>query len=430
MPTQIAVGSALAKKVYSAATFTAIQHEPGFTKLLTGASPKQGEMEAKMKGQSSADFPIVRVTDLSKGGGDTVSVDLFNILIGKPTMADQRLAGRMMSLTSSTQEIVINQYRGGADAGGKMTQQRTVYNLRSIAQAGLTNWGARLKDQLALVQLAGARGDQNSADWVVPLASDADFSSIVVNALKAPTKNRQFFANDATTHATIGANDNLKLSDLDRIMSILAESPIPMQPVKFPDDPYNWNDPIYVMFVSERVWLYLQACATQTQWRTFLQNAYERRSAGMKHPLFYGDVGFWRGLIVKPLKRYAIRFNAATAVTYDTGGADGLTYTESTSTVAGGITVDRSLIVGAQALAMVYGKHAQSDYYMDWNEEEVDHKNAIEISVAMMGGCAKVRFRVRNGADNTFVDVDHGVAVVDSYAPDPNSAAGLTLLAT
>jgi hypothetical protein len=47
-----------------------------------------------------------------------------------------------------------------------------------------------------------------------------------------------------------------------------------------------------------------------------------------------------------------------------------------------------------------------------------------------MGGCAKVRFRVRNGADNTFVDVDHGVAVVDSYAPDPNSAAGLTLLAT
>jgi hypothetical protein len=79
---------------------------------------------------------------------------------------------------------------------------------------------------------------------------------------------------------------------------------------------------------------------------------------------------------------------------------------------------------------MVYGKHAQSDYYMDWNEEEVDHKNAVEISVAMMGGCSKVRFRVRNGADNTFIDTDHGVAVIDSYAPDPQSAAGRTLLGT
>lgn len=430
MATQIPIGSALAKKLYSVALFSVVQAEPGFSKLLTGAAPTQGAAEAKMKGQTSPDYPVVRVTDLSKGSGDVVSVDLFNILIGKPVMGDQRVAGKGMSLTNSSLDIRIDQTRGMADGGGRMTQQRTQWGLRSIAQAGLANWGTRLRDQTALVHLAGARGSQTHSDWVVPLASDADFSSIMINTVKAPTKNRQFYANDATLPSDVGSNDALTLQDIDRIMSVIAESNVPLQPIKFEGDPYNWNDPTYVLFVTERQWLYLQARTGQTQWRTFLQNAYERRSAGMKHPLFYGDVGFWRGALVKPLKRYAIRFNAADVVTYDTGGADGLTYTESTATVAGGITIDRAILVGAQALGMVYGRHQSSEFFMDWNEELVDHKNAVEISCATMGGAAKIRFRVRNGADGSLVDVDHGVAVIDSYAPDPQSAAGRSLLAS
>ena len=39
-----------------------------------------------------------------------------------------------------------------------------------------------------------------------------------------------------------------------------------------------------------------------------------------------------------------------------------------------------------------------------------------------MCGSAKIRFKI-DGADTDF-----GVAVVDSYAPDPASAAGRTLL--
>jgi N4-gp56 family major capsid protein len=430
MATQIAYGSPLAKKVFSVALFAAVQAEPGFAKLLQGPAPTQGAFEAKLKGQSSPDYPVVKVTDLSKGAGDSVSVDLFNILVGKPVMGDLRLAGKMMGLTNSSMDIRIDQSRGGADAGGKMTQKRTQWNLRGVAQAGLTNWCARLRDQTALVQLAGARGSQNHADWVVPLASDTDFAAIVVNGLKAPTKIRYFAANDATGPDDIGTNDALTLQDIDRIVSVIGESNVPMQPIKFEGDPYSWDNPTYVLFVTERQWLYLQARTGQTQWRTFLQNAYERRSAGVKHPLFYGDIGFWRGMLVKPMKRYAIRFNALDSVTYDSGGADGLTYTEVQKVVTAAITVDRALIVGAQALGMVYGQNQSSEYFTDWNEELVDHKNAVEISAAMMGGAAKIRFRVRNGADGSLVDVDHGVAVVDSYAPDPQSAAGRTLLAS
>ena len=431
MATIIPYGDPLAKKVYSAALFSAVQHEPGFMNLLTGPAPGEGQFDAKLKGQTSPDYPIVRVTDLAKTAGDSISIDLFNLLIGKPVMGDQNIAGKGMSLSSSSVDVKINQYRGMADAGGKMTQKRTQYNLRNIVMAGMTNWNARLKDQLCLVHLAGARGTQNTADWVIPLAADGEFSDIVVNNILVPTKNRQFYANDATLPSDLGANDALVLQDIDRMISVLAESNVPMQPIKFKDDKNAWDDPFYTLFVSERVWLYLIARTGQTQWRTVLQNAMARLTPETKrHPLFAGDVGYWRNTFIKPLKRYAIRYLAGEAVTYDTGGADGFTYTEANANVAGGITLDRSILVGAQALGMVYGKDANSGFFVDWNEELTNHKNNVEVSTATMGGASKIRFRVKNRMDGTNIDTDHGVAVIDSYAPDPQSAAGRTLLAS
>lgn len=422
MSTTVPVGSALARKVYSVGLFSRVQTAPGFMNLLSGEMPKQGSFASKAKGQTSPDYPVVKSGDLSKGAGDTVSVDLFNILQGKPTMGDRRIAGRMMQLTYSSMDIRIDQTRGGADSGGKMTQKRTVHNLRSISMAGLQAWMQRLEDQTTLVHLAGARGTQNTADWVVPLASDADFNDIVVNTVKAPTANRHYFANDATALDNIGTNDALTFQDIERIISQLREAPITLQGIRIKGDDKAWNDPLWAMFVTERQWLYLKSRTGQTQWRTAVQNAFERKSAGVKHPLFDNyETVMWEGMLIKRMSRYAIRFATGTVVTYDTGGADGMTYTESTKTTA--VDVDRALIVGAQALAKAYGK-SRSDYFYDWSEEEVDHGNSIETVCASMGGTAKIRFKI-DGADT-----DMGVAVVDSYAPDPASAAGRTLLAS
>ena len=420
MSTNIPVGSALARKIYSVGLFTRVQHSPGFMNLISGEMPKEGSFAAKTKGQTSPDYPIVKAGDLAKGAGDTVSIDLFNILQGKPVMGDKRIEGRMMQLTYSSMDVRIDQVRGGADSGGRMTQKRTVHNLRNISLAGLQAWMQRLEDQTALVHLAGARGSQQTSDWVVPLQSDADFGEIMVNTVKAPTKNRYFAANDATTPADIGTNDALTLQDIDRIVAQLRESPVVMQSVKIKGDDRAWNDPLWVMFVTERQWLYLQSRTSQTTWRQAVQYAFERKSGGLKHPLFDAyETIMWNGVLIKRMNRYAIRFAAGDSVVTDTGGADGLTYTESTVQTAQ--PVDRAVIVGAQALAKAYGKSA-SDYFYDWSEKEVDHGNSIETVAASMTGSAKIRFKI-DGADTDF-----GVAVVDSYAPDPASAAGRTLL--
>ena len=420
MATNIPVGSALARKVYSVGLFSRVQHSPGFMNLISGEMPKEGSFAAKAKGQTSPDYPVVKAGDLAKGAGDTVSIDLFNILQGKPVMGDRRLEGRMMQLTSSSMDVLINQVRGGADSGGRMTQKRTVHNLRNISMAGLQAWMQRLEDQSCLVHLAGARGTQQTADWVVPLQTDSDFGDIMINPMRAPTKNRYFVANDATGPNDIGTNDALTLQDVDRIVAQLRESPVVMQSVKIKGDDRAWNDPLWVMFVTERQWLYLMARTGQTTWRTAVQNAFERKSSGVKHPLFDAyETIMWNGVLIKRMNRYAIRFAAGDSVVNDTGGADGGTYTESTVQTAQ--PVDRAIIVGAQALAKAYGKTA-SDYFYDWSEKEVDHGNSIETVCASMTGSAKIRFKI-DGADTDF-----GVAVVDSYAPDPASAAGRSLL--
>ena len=420
MSTNIPVGSTLARKVYSVGLFTRVQHAPGFMNLISGEMPKEGSFASKSKGQTSPDYPIVKAGDLAKGAGDTVTIDLFNILQGKPVMGDRRIAGRMMPLTYSSMDVRIDQCRGGADSGGRMTQKRTSHALRDISMAGLQAWMQRLEDQSALVHLAGARGTQLTSDWVVPLQADADFSEIMVNPVKAPTRNRYFAANDATTPADIGTNDALTLQDIDRIVAQLRESPVVMQSVRIKGDERAWNDPLWVMFVTERQWLYLQSRTSQTAWRQAVQNAFERKSGGIKHPLFDAyETIMWNGVLIKRLNRYAIRFATGDSVLMDTGGADGLTYTE--SAVQATQPVDRAIIVGAQAMAKAYGRSA-SDYFYNWSEELVDHENSVETVAASMSGSAKIRFKI-DGADTDF-----GVAVVDSYAPDPASSAGRTLL--
>lgn len=420
--TQIPTGSALARKVYGVGLFAGVQQAPGFMNMISGPMPQQGDAESKLKGQSAPGMPVVKATDLTKGAGDNISVDLFNILTGKPVMGDKRIAGRLMSLSFSSMDIKINQYRGGADPGGRMTQQRTVHNLRGIAMAGLTQWATRLEDQITLVQMAGARGSQNTADWVVPLDSDTDFNDIMVNTVVAPTFNRHFYAGDATAIDNLDTSDLLDLPTIDRVATSILESEVPMQAVQVPGDDQAWGDPLWCLFVTDRVWLYLQTRTGEKSWRQFLTNAYERKQGSKPHPLFNGKrMGMWSNILVKVLPRWAIRFATGDSVTVATSAA-----TFATETKTASVPTDRCILVGAQALGKVYGKHGASKYHYSWHEEVVDHGNAIEISAAMMGGSAKIRFAPN--VSGTATTTDHGVAVLDAYAPDPTTSAGKALL--
>lgn len=421
--TAVLAGDALARKLFSVALFAQTQRMPGFGRQLTGPSADAGQALSKIKGQSVPDMPIVRVTDLTKTAGDTISVDMFGVIGGQPIAGDQIAEGRGEKLTSSSMDISVNLLTKAVDAGGKMSQQRTLQDLRTIAMAQLTNYFARLDDQASLVHIAGARGFQVQNDWVIPLQSDtANFADVMVNTVKAPTYNRHFVAQNSSVSlvkggqqlGSIGVADVMRLEYIDALRVYLDELEYPLQPVRIADDPAAADDPMWVMYLSPRQYSSLLLQATGTQLRTFQQNAWNRASYGSKHPLFRGEVGMWNGILVRKLNR-AIRFTTGQSAQVITS-ANAATATESAQALAGAITssyaVDRGLLLGAQALGNVYGKNKSSDYFFSWLERRYNFERNMEVAGDCMGGKAKLRFAYDESGVK--VPTDHGVIVLDT----------------
>lgn len=420
--TTIPVGSALAKKHFGVAMFAVCQRANTLLRNMTGPAPKQSDAESKLKGQTSPDMPVVRVTDLAKSQGDAVSMDLFNMIGGKPLVGDVNAEGKGEKLTYTSQDARIDMLTKVVDAGGKMAQQRTVHNLRGIAMANLVGYFPRLENQQCLVHIAGARGSQQGNDWVVPAQSDPDFASIMVNSVKAPTYNRHFVVSAANLVqggaqlGSVATTDLLKLSHIDALATILDDMDLPLQPIKIADDPAAEDEPMYLLLLSPRAYQTLVQDTTSTgNIRSFQQNAWNRASYGSKHPLFRGEVGMWNKILVRKMTR-AIRF-AASETTKIVTLANRLTATETDQAVAAGLStthvVERGLLLGAQALANVYGRNQGSEYFASYAERLYNFERNYEAMGEVMNGKAKVRMSVPDGAGNN-EPTDIGVFVLDS----------------
>lgn len=423
METTIAVGSPLARKIFGVGLFTQWQHTPGFGRNLRGPMPKQSDAESNLRYQSSPDMPVVMATELAKTAGDNVSVDCVDVIGGVPLMGDQNAEGTGEPLTFSSMDVRIDLATKVVNAGGKMTQQRTVHELRNLARAQLVGWWARHDSQSTLVHLAGARGTQTGRDWVIPLVGDAQFSNIMVNAVKAPTYNRHWVANGLTVTqggaqlGSIANTDILRLEHLDALATILDDMPFALQPVKLADDPARNDSPMYCMYVTARQWnSILTTTSGGIVWRNFLQNAWERKSYGSKHPLFTGETGMWRNILVKKMDRFAVRYLASEATNIVTA-ANRYTATETSQAVNAGLgagyAVDRAILLGAQGLAFALGKNTMSQYHFAWLERMYNFDRNMEVGGDMMGGKAKVRFGYPDG-DGNVEPTDHGVIVLDT----------------
>lgn len=403
--TVIRSGSAAANKLFNAAIFTQCTRGNNFTNLMTDNAPKSVDAnKADPSKQTQPGAPIVRVTDLAKAKGEEVTMDLYHELKGRPTMGDRKLAGRGESLTSSQFSAKINQGRHMLDSGGKMTQQRTMQDLVRIANSMLAPYYMKLADETTHVHLAGARGT-DTAGWILPEVGDSELAEVLVNPLVPPTFDRHFYGGDATSLATLDSTDKFRLADIDRLRLAIDEMANPLQPIKFAGDPAAEDNPFFVYYATPRQWYDINQSADATMIRTLQANALAR-GAQFKHPLFTGDCWLWNNILIRKARR-PITFNAGTVVTVCTNTAAAAT---STSTCA--VKTDRGLLLGAQALADIYGqsgKASEGGYHFSTNTEETDHQNAKEHSISWMNGKAKIRFTGVDGRVN-----DHGVIVLDT----------------
>lgn len=423
--TSVAKGSNLALTQQSVALSAQIIRAPGELTAMTGPAPKQGDAEKNLRLQTDPGMPFVRIADLSTDPkGDKVTVDAFNVTGGKPIMGDRNAEGQGKKLSSSSFNMLIDLATHNVDAGGKMSRQRTRWDLRRIAKAELQAYFPRMIWQRALTHLAGARGFQTGMSWDVPLASDIDFADILVNPVKAPTYNRHLVINGTgltrggAQLASIATTDKWKLSNLDSLSYLLDAIETKLPTPRFVGDQQAYDAPLKgVLLLPPGAYNDLITDMTAGNNLRAFQGAAESRSKyAVDSSIFRGTCGIWRGLLVRPIN-HTVFFNASSSVQH-IAVANRLTETESTATVNAAIgatfQVERSLLLGAQALARAEGT-SNSGLQASIIENTYNAGRSYEYLGEYMGGEAKFRFTYPNENGDP-EPTDNGVFVIDAVS--------------
>jgi N4-gp56 family major capsid protein len=418
MPTVIPYGSDLAVTLQSKALFAKCTQRNTTLNRLTGPLPTQADAENKLRVQSSTDYPIVVCKDLQRTAGDEVTFDFINHMGGIPIMGDEIAEGKGKVMSFAQDSLRINQTRYVIAPGGSMTQQRTPWQLRSLSRNLGESYMNRLVDQLTLVHMAGARGFHDNVEWSVPLASHAKFADVVVNPIRAPTKNRHYMSTGsgiepitaAGNEITIATTDVMNMDVVDGISTVLDSMPLPPAPVIFEGDEMASDMPMRVLLVSpEQYTSFVQV----PFFRTLQSQAMARASKGKEAALFRGDAGLWNGILIVKMPR-PIRFFAGDSLRWCAS------YTTTTETATDLVpaafgtsyAVDRAILLGGQALACAYGKARKTGNPFFWSEKELDHDNLLEVLIGMINGMSKIRFLVDYGNESRYTD--NGVVAVDT----------------
>jgi N4-gp56 family major capsid protein len=419
MATNIATGSNQAQTLQAYAIFAATMQRLSNLGRMAGPFPTAKETGNKLRVQSSSGYPIVRCKDLQKVAGDNVTFDLVNPIYGKPIMGGATAEGKGEAMNFSQDSLKINQTRKPVSAGDTMSQQRTDHELKELARASVYGYMPRLEDQLCLVHLAGARGFQDNVEWVVPLAADADFSSICVNTVQAPSNNRHFMSTGSGIEAiaasgndiTIETTDTMNIDVVDGIAAYLDDMALPPAPCVFKGDEMAIDSPLRVLLVST---LQYNDILQSTNFRTLQSNAMSRAAHAKNLALYRGDAGLWNGILIVKMPK-AIRFYANDPINWC---ASATSETETTTDLvpAGFSTthaVDRALLLGSQALGEAFGKSKQNGQPYFWSEKLLDHGDKLEVLLGMINGKSKIRFSVDHGTGGD-QPTDYGVMAIDT----------------
>lgn len=417
--TTLPFGDPVAIQRQSLGLFAATMNKQTALNKMAGKFPTQADAEKKLQMQTSADYPVVRCMDLTRQAGQEITFDFVNPVNMIPFVGAEYAEGRGVKMKLKNDSARVQQIRFPIDAGDSGSQQRTVHNLRRLARSQGEGLMSRFNDQAKMVHLAGARGFHMNQEWVVPLAAHAKFAAMMINTVKAPTKNRHYLAagnyvetiNAAGAEIGIATTDTMNYSLMDHMDAILEESALPISPCKFEGDTMADDEPLRVWFVSP---LQYNAFLNTTNFRTFQSNALTRANAAKDSKLFRGNVGIWRNFLVvkmpKPIRFYAgDPINWCASATSETETATDLVPAAFSTTYA----VDRSIILGAQALVEVMGKSKNGSLPVFVSEKKLDHDDKEEILVGCVNGFEKPRFDVDFGADG-IQPTDHGVMVVDT----------------
>jgi len=307
---------------------------------------------------------------------------LVSRMSGGGIVSDNTLLGNERSMEAHWQRVNFDQIRNGVINKGRLAEQKSVARFRNPARTTLANWLADTWEDQAILTASGISYAFNTdgSPRVTPPGQDAWTALAYAADVRPPSANRHVRYTAAGTLLP-GDTSLVAPGDLPNyglLPSIKARAMMKrIAPIRAGGKDY------YCLLVHEETMAHLYRDAD------FRQCLIGGDTRGEANKLFTGAVVTMNGLIIHPYPRV---FNTTGASNGNKWGA------------AGAVDGTRSLLLGAQALALADLGVPQ------WDEEELDYGNRQGISIAKMGGWLKPQFP--SSYDGGSVE-DFGVIAVD-----------------
>lgn len=325
-------------------------------------------------------------TELTKGPGDNVTFPLMKKLTGDGFTSGEVAEGNGESLSLYSDNVVINELGHVVDVpneGRAIDTQRVPIKLRAAAKNGLMTWKQERLSQTFFHHVCGN---------TVINASGGKFNGH--NTVTAPTgTNRHLWrasgsGESNTADENLESDDIMSLNMIDHMREAAEAVASPVRPINIKGDYEMGGTDIsggrYVAYLHPYQAVDLRTSTDTGQWLDIQKAALQGGNASKS--LIYSDaIGEYNNVILKK----------ANHVTQGVNSSSGAAIT----------TVRRAVLLGAQAVAMAYGKNGGPTTY-GWNEELLDHKRRLEVSSFTIWGMVKA----------VFDSNDFGVVVGSTYA--------------
>jgi len=306
---------------------------------------------------------VQRITELTRTEkGDQVLMHLVADLTGDGVIGDNEREGFEEAMQSYSLAINIDLITHSVKNKGKLSDQKSVINFRSVARDALAYWLANRIDQLAFLTLSGIsyafmnNGAPRTGSPFPGLAFAADVS--------APTANRHRRWDVGTPNQLL-AGDTAAVAATDVPSYEMIVNLISYAKTHYVKSVNADGKEYYVLLMHP------QAVAKLKMDSNYITAVTRLGGSQEKNPFFTGAVGAVDGAVIHEHR-----------MTYNTLGA------ASGSKWGAGSAIDgtRSLLLGAQALGMVdLGPP-------DWNEEDFQYGSQVGINIDKMFGLRKPKF--------------------------------------
>lgn len=330
---------------------------------------------------TSSNSIIQLKNETQKAAGDKITFGLRRQLIGDGVSEHEVLEGNEEALSRYSDAIFINELAHAVRVKNEQTidAQRVPFNLRSEANAGLTDWYSDRMSLAFFVQVGGYTAPQIAFEGRTLVLKPVHYG---FNAPIAPSASRHIWQDKTNEPATNDADEDLGVKDfftLDLIDKAVERAKLAnpkIRPVRV--DGAN----MYVLYMHPAQVTSMRTNTSTGQWLD-IQKAAERR--GGSNPIFSGALGVYNNVVLREAEHVVPGVNS-------TSGAQ-IT------------TVRRAVLLGAQAAATAYGQNKGPTRYKRV-EELFDYQRELGVSVQTIWGMKKTVY------DST----DFGCVVISTYA--------------